>query len=211
MHAFLISFCSIAGLHFLVLVSPGPDFILNTKNALLYCRKTAVCTALGTTLGTTVHLSYCIVAIQLVADYSDTVFMIFKHVGGAYLVYMGIKSLLKKQDFVQETAQILAKSASLDPRKAMRQGFLCDILNPKVGLFFISLFTLVIEPDTPLWQQIVYAVWMSLVTFLWFYFMACSITHPAVRKHLYHVQPFLMKFLGGLLCVLGITLLLLPM
>lgn len=202
MQSFFLTFSTIASLHFLAMASPGPDFAMVTRNALLYPRREAVYTALGIALGTAVHITYCVLGLALIIMQSTLIFNLLKYLGAAYLIYIGIKSLTATR---QPTKGDSAKSNvhMISIFEAIRQGFFCNLLNPKATLFFLGLFTLAIGPGTPLWQQGIFAIWMIVVSFIWFAWMACFITRPGVRHKLHRIQPMIVKTLGVLLIVLG--------
>ncbi|WP_283119081.1 LysE family transporter [Neisseria sp. GT4A_CT1] len=67
-------------------------------------------------------------------------------------------------------------------RKTIWRGVLCNVLNPKAVVYMLSLFTVVLSPDTPMWQMGVYGVWMALMLFVWFSLVALMLSAPAVSK-----------------------------
>src|SRR5471030_649289 len=83
----LISIC------FIGMVSPGPDFLLVTKNALLYPRRQALATALGVVSGCLFHASYCILGLAFIITQSIMLYTTIKYAGACYLIYLGIKGL----------------------------------------------------------------------------------------------------------------------
>lgn len=207
MQTFFVSFITVASLQFLALISPGPDFAIVTRNALLYPRREAIYTALGVTLGLSIHISYCLFGLVFVISQSLLIFAILKYLGAAYLIYIGIKSWRTKIQAPEDNDSPTTNLTNISSSQAIRQGFLCNLLNPKASLFFIGLFALVIKPSTPLWQQSIYGIWMILVTFAWFSFVACFITQPHTRHKLHKIQPLAVKILGALLILMGTALL----
>ena len=137
---------SILLIHFLAVISPGPDFFMAIKNSLTYSRKIGIFTAVGFGLGIGVHVFYSIAGVALLISESIVIFSIIKYLGVAYLLYIGVKSLLAKPTYLQIEKQKHKKEVT--PIKAIFQGFLTNVLNPKATLFFLSLFTLVITPET---------------------------------------------------------------
>ena|SRR5258708_39313724 len=88
---------TVAGVHFLALLSPGPDFILITRNSLLYSRRTGIFSAIGLGLGIIVHITYSLIGIGLIISKSILLFSFMKYLGAGYLFYIGYKSLRAKQ------------------------------------------------------------------------------------------------------------------
>lgn len=207
MHAFFLSFITVASLQFLALVAPGPDFVLVTRNALLYPREVAIYTAFGIALGLSVHISYCIFGLAIVITHALWIFHILKYLGAIYLIYIGIKSWCAATPLPSDQNEIKKNATTLTRLQAFYQGILCNLLNPKAGLFFLGLFTLVIKPSTPLWQQGIYGVWMVLVTATWFSYVVYWITRSSTRQKIYRIQPLVIKILGGLLVLMGVVLL----
>lgn len=203
---FLYTFFTIASLHFLGLVTPGPDFALVTNNALLYPRREAIFTALGIAVGISVHVTYCILGLALVIASSHVIFNIIKYLGAAYLIYLGIKIWLPHKNQSIEAKEGAKPSPTLSAWKAFKEGLLCNLLNPKATLFILGLFTLVIKPTTPWWERTFYGGWMVLSTFLWFAFISYAMTHPQVRAKVLHIQPIALKVMGVLLVLFGLEL-----
>lgn len=204
--SFLLPFLTVALLHFLAVVSPGPDFAILIKTALTQSRKTAIFTAAGIALGVSIHATYCILGLAIVIAKSVILFNVFKYLGAAYFIYIGIQGLLNKTVANKANITLTTGAEASSNIVAMKKGFLCNVLNPKATLFFLGLFTLVVNPDTPLFIQGLYGVEMIFITFLWFSFLAIVITHPHIKTRLVRIQHYITKFMGGLLVLFGIKL-----
>ena len=89
---------------------------------------------------------------------------------------------------------------------AVRQGFVCNLLNPKAILFFWSLFSVIISSTTPFWLQSAMALEMMFVNFWWFAFVAYVATHPKLRKPLSRFQVWATRLMGIVLIYFGIEL-----
>lgn len=189
-------------IHFLALISPGPDFIMCVRNSLTYSRKTGIWTAVGFGAGISIHIFYCLAGLALVISQSIVVFNAIKLLGAAYLVYIGIKSILSKSSKIEIHAQ--HKKADISALEAIKIGFLTNALNPKATLFFLSLFTLVISPETPGTTLAILSTIMVLDTILWFSLVATFMTQQKVRSLFEKYQDTFNKTLGGLLVALGI-------
>lgn len=197
-------FLTVAFLQLLAVMAPGPDFALTLKNAILYPRKIALLTALGVALGILVHTTYCIFGLAVVIASSKQLFNLIKIIGSGYLIYIGVQSFLAKDP---KQTQHFSKAIELNTWKALRQGFLCNVLNPKAGLFFLGLFTLVVKPTTPIAVQFAYCVEMVVVTFAWFGTIVLLLQHRTVQVKLVRAQHYIMKILGVLLILFGVRLL----
>jgi RhtB (resistance to homoserine/threonine) family protein len=193
---------TVAFIHLLGAMSPGPDFVMITRNSLVYSRRTGIYSAIGLGFGVLLHVFYSIIGIGLIISQSIVLFTIIKYIGAAYLVYLGYKSLTSKSSKLSLTTEEQKKD--LSKWQAIRIGFLTNIFNPKVTLFFFSLFTLVISPQTPLGIKIFMGLEMMIVTSLWFAFVAYIVSHNFVKSRFEKVQHFAEKFIGVVLILLGL-------
>ncbi len=200
---------AICGLHTLALISPGPDFLLALKNSLTYSRRTGIYTAVGFALGIATHLLYCVTGLAFVISRSILLFSVIKYLGAAYLVYIGIKSLMSKPS-QQPTAlgeinhQI--KKPDITPFQAIKSGYLTNLLNPKATLFMLSIFTLVIKPETPIAVLIAGSAYMILATAAWFSLVAVFFSQKRIQNVYRRFEKAISRTFGGLLMLLGIRL-----
>ena len=199
---YLPIFLTVALAHFLAVISPGPDFVMITRNSLIYSRRTGIYSAIGLGLGILVHVTYSLVGIGLLISKSILLFNTIKLLGAAYLIYIGYKSLTSKSSktdvIVGDQRKDISKLA------AVRIGFITNVTNPKATLFFLSLFTLVVTPSTPSFIKILMGAEMSIVTSMWFILVAYLASHHVVKSRISGIQHFAEKFIGVVLIALGI-------
>lgn len=193
---------TVALLHLLAAISPGPDFIMTIRNSIKYSRKTGIYTAIGIGIGISVHLFYCIAGLALIISKSILLFNVIKLLGAGYLIYIGIKSIFSKSSKIEIKEEI--KKEDIAPLSAIKIGFLTNILNPKATLFFLSLFTIVISPETPAYILGIISTIMIINTILWFSFVAILFTQSKIRSIFSKFQNAFNKSLGTLLIALGI-------
>lgn len=193
---------TVALVHLLAVISPGPDFIMITRNSLIYSRRTGIYTAIGLGLGILVHVTYSLVGIGLLISQSILLFNIIKYLGAAYLIYIGYKSLTSKSADLHLQSQ--EHKTDISRLNAVKIGFITNVTNPKATLFFLSLFTLVINPNTPFAVKLFMGAEMSIVTALWFILVAYLISHHLIKNRINKVQRWAEKFIGVILIALGI-------
>ena len=189
----------------LAAMSPGPDFIIVTRNSLLYSRHAGRYTAVGIGLGLLVHVAYAIVGIGYIISRSLILFSTIKLCGAAYLIYLGVCSLRSKND-AHPTQNISTEQKIPHHLEALKIGFLTNVLNPKASLFIVSMFTQIIKPTTPFQIQILYGTETAFITLIWFVFLATAITHTSINEYLRHFQRHLSKIMGVVLIALGIKI-----
>ena len=137
----------------LLIVTPGPDTALVTRNALLAGRRAASFTILGIGAGSVIWALASVLGIAVLLERSVVAFTICKFAGAAYLGYLGLRSLFASfQGNKQADATTLApQAAQLGERVAFRQGLLNNLFNPKAGAIFATALPQFISPgDTPL-------------------------------------------------------------
>ncbi len=193
---------TVAFVHLLALISPGPDFIMILRNSLVYSRKTGIYSAIGLGFGILVHVTYSLVGIGLLIANSIVLFNIIKFLGAGYLIYIGYKSLTSKSSNINLENQKHKKDIS--KLKALRMGFITNATNPKATLFFLSLFTLVINPNTPIFIKLFMGAEMAVVTSLWFIFVAFLVSHRFIKNQVNKIQHYSEKLIGIVLIGLGI-------
>lgn len=86
------------------------------------------------------------------------------------------------------------------------QGFLTNGLNPKATLFFLALFTVVIDPQTPLAIQIVYGGYLAVATFVWFAMLSLFLGHRAVRDRMLELGIWFERGMGVVLVALALQI-----
>lgn len=185
-------------------MSPGPDFIMTIKNTISYSRKTGIFTAIGLGLGIMVHITYSLAGIGVLIANSVILFNAMKYLGAAYLIYIGIRSILTEKAYTTEDLETESEQTDISPGKAIKIGFLTNVLNPKATLYFLSLFTLVISPDTPATIMTILSMIMVLSTMSWFSFVAIFLSQKSIRSIFDRFQNVFNKTFGGLLVLLGL-------
>jgi RhtB (resistance to homoserine/threonine) family protein len=199
-HLALIGTVTVA--HLLAVISPGPDFLMAVRNSLACSRRAGIWTAVGFGLGIAVHIAYSLAGLALVISKSVLLFNGIKLLGALYLVYIGIRSLLSRAAPLEVSPE--ARRDDLSALAALRMGFLTNVLNPKATLFFLSLFTLVISPDTPSPVLAVISVILVLNTILWFSLVSVFMTQERIRAGFGRWQNAFNRTLGGLLIAIGV-------
>lgn len=193
-------FLTVALVHLLAVASPGPDFAVMLRQALCQSRKNALLTAIGIGAGILVHVCYSLLGIGLLIQQSVLLFSILKVMGALYLTWIAIQCLRARAGGIHvETSPQISQSGL----SALRLGFLTNALNPKATLFFVSLFSVVISPGTPIALQAGYGLYMALATGLWFAMVGTFFTLPQVRRGFNRFGHWLDRLMGGVLLVLA--------
>ncbi|MFD9739725.1 LysE family translocator [Umezawaea sp. NPDC059074] len=126
-----------------IAIVPGPDFVLVTGNAVRGTRLGAV-TALGVVCGLLVHGALATLGLSALVVAVPTALLVIKAVGAVYLAYVGVMTLRAARN-----GTLAANPKAMSGRTAFFRGFLCDLLNPKVMLTFLSLLPQAMDPTAP--------------------------------------------------------------
>ena len=130
-------------------LTPGPDVLYIVSSALKTGVRAGVVAALGIVSGCFVHVFAAALGVGALLATSATAFSVLKWAGAAYLMWMGIKLLLAKGGgSAVVPAGVSAEAVSVDLWRVFRQGFLTNVLNPKVALFFLAFVPQFIAPGT---------------------------------------------------------------
>ncbi|MEX0759796.1 MAG: LysE family translocator [Tistlia sp.] len=191
----------VAGITVLVMVSPGPDMVIVLRNTLLGGRVAGLKTSAGVLAGNLVHIAYCAVGVGWLISQSILAFAALKYAGAAYLIYLGVRSLLAAGGDapLEETPK-----PAVAGRTWFVQGFLNNILNPKGTLFYLGVFTLVITPQTSApTVLLLVAIMMAISATFWLGFV-CTLDLGIVRTTLLRCRSAVERLFGGLLIFLGL-------
>ncbi len=201
----LSQFISLGIIALLGAMSPGADFVLVTRNSFVYSRKVGIFTAIGIGLGVLVHVFYTLAGIGLIISQSIILFSLIKYLGAAYLIYIGWNSLwAKKQKAIDKSAETLETKKIISPLKAIGMGVGTNALNPKVTLFFLSLFVQFISPGTPLGIQIALGLETALIIGVWFILVALMFSNDWLKVKIRKSGHWFERIMGGALILLGI-------
>ena len=194
----------ISSIHLLAAASPGPDFVLVSQQTLNNGKKAGLMCSIGIALGLSVHIIYSAFGLAAVIANSANMLWFIKIAAAAYLIYLGVKGLKAKPKSQVETASI-AKSYSA--KKSIAVGFLCNVLNPKAPIYFVSLFTVVLSPNMPLYEIAIYGIWMMVIQFFWFVLVVVVLSRPAINNRFKLSGHWIDRVLGGAMIALGVKVL----
>jgi RhtB (resistance to homoserine/threonine) family protein len=147
----LLPFLTVAAI---VIVTPGVDMALVTKNALFHGRRSALATAAGINLGILFWTVAAAAGLAAVIAASQTAFTAIKLGGALYLIYLGLRALRASWTRDPRSAQAL-RPAPISSKVAFRQGLFSNVLNPKIAVFFTSLLPQFVDPSGAATLQLV--------------------------------------------------------
>ncbi len=202
----LALFLLVASTHFAALLSPGPDFFLLLRNALLKGRGQADGCAVGIALANLLSMLLVLVALQALTGQQAWIWQALQWLGGAYFIWLGITALLARRQLQLSEAAGLATAGAW--RSGLREGLLASSLNPKLPIFYAGLFGLLRDAAMPDWALALCVLWMTLVVLGWDLLLIRLLAQERWRNWLRRHVSRLDRLCGALLLVLGVCLLL---
>ncbi len=173
---------------------PGPDFSIVTRNSVVFGRRTGVFMALGIGIGISFHIAYTIAGFGAIALAQPLILLGLQILGAGYLLYLAYDIITadNDSDLLNKTSDDAPHvTAQLSDFSAFKRGFLTNVLNPKVTMFFLAIFTTIVSTETSLITQVFYGVWIIIVTAGWFIFVATFFSNTIIRdKFLKNKRPF---------------------
>jgi RhtB (resistance to homoserine/threonine) family protein len=142
MHANITAFAGVAAL---VILAPGPDTALVTKNALRHGRRAALATSFGVVSGLIAWTLAAALGIAAIVRASETAFTVLKLVGAAYLIYLGVQALRASRRGHGADMPV-GDGLPQQTSRAYRQGLLSNLANPKIAAFFTGFLPQFIAP-----------------------------------------------------------------
>ena len=186
---------------------PGPDMAYMLARTVAQGRRAGVVAAIGINVGAYVHVLAAVFGLSAVLATSATAFTIVKTAGAGYLIWIGLRMLLARPGPSSDRSPEAARMS--DPR-IFWEGFLCDVLNPKVAIFFLAFLPQFVEVDSArsvTHQLLVLGVTVNVVAVVMniaLVFVASAATN-ALRKRTRAVQ-WLDRSAGALFIALGLRL-----
>lgn len=191
----------------LMTVSPGADTLLVVRNVLRGGRRDGVVTALGICSGLYVHALLSALGISVLLLHSATAYTALKIAGAVYLVWLGLQSLRSAAAELPQATAASAQAARVPSWRSWREGFITNVLNPKVIVFYLALLPQFIGADDPVLAKSLLLtaihvvegiVWFAIVSFL------------VDRSRSFFLRPLLRRWIDGLcgafLVALGLRL-----
>ena len=208
MNVFDARFLAYLAVAAVLIVTPGPDTALVTRNALRAGRRTATFTALGIGVGSVVWALASVFGIAALLAVSATAFTIWKIVGATYLGYLGLRSLIAVfRPGAQRVAMpLVAPTRRFGASVAFRQGLLSNLLNPKAGAIFATALPQFITPgDTPA-RLIVMLVAYEAILLGWLTLYGSLISRAGQSRFATRIRTGLQGLTGVVLLALGVRL-----
>ena len=141
-------------------LTPGNDMLYVIARSTSQGSKAGIISSLGIMAGCMVHIIAAMAGLSAILASSSIAFDVIKFIGAAYLIYLGIRSIISKK----QSLEIKRDIKKLSYQRIFWQGFLTNVLNPKVALFFLAFLPQFIDvsKQNTAWQILFLGVWFDV-------------------------------------------------
>ncbi|GHA62810.1 LysE family translocator [Photobacterium aphoticum] len=178
-------------------MSPGPSLAVVAKHSLSGGRLHGVVTSIAHAMGVGVYALMTLLGLALVLKQSPLLFDVITYAGAGYLAYLGVNALRSKGGVAAKLAA--GKPSSL--WEAARDGAMISLLNPKLALFFLALFSQFVAVGTEFSSRAIIVATPLLVDGLWYTLIAIVLSNPRVLEKL-RSKAMLIDRLSGVVLIL---------
>jgi RhtB (resistance to homoserine/threonine) family protein len=196
------------GIAALVIVAPGPDTVLVTKNALMHGRRAALATSLGVNTGLLIWTVAAALGVAAVVRESAVAFTVLKLVGAVYLVWLGLQALrAARRHAAPEALHAVRQSPRVGALLGYRQGLLSNLANPKIAVFFTGLLPQFVSAGKPILEPfLLLGGLFVLMTVVWLSGYALVAARASAVLGRPRVRAALDRVTGVVLVGLGVRL-----
>ncbi len=199
-------FVALGGVVLLAAMSPGPDFAIVTRNAMVSGRRAGMACGAGIAVGVFAWAVVTALGIVGLLAASAVAFTAVKLVGAGYLVVLGVRALLAARRGEYDSAEHVPGARATSAPAAFRQGIVTNLLNPKVAVFFVALLPQFLPASATAADHLLLAGVAAGVTLTWFTVLAGVVS--ALRRLLTgnRVRRGIDALMGTLLVGLGVRM-----
>ena len=182
-------------------VSPGPSMVVVMNNALFKNRFHGILTSLGHGFGIGLYALFAVLGIALIIKTNLFVFNGIKFISIIFLIYLGVKSIISKSklDF--------GKYNLNDGIASFSQGVSISLLNPKIFIWFIAIYSQFMSVDNDLFFNTVLVLTAAIVDALWYITLTLLVTSKIALDFIKNKNGLLQKFVGIIFIAIGLLLL----
>jgi RhtB (resistance to homoserine/threonine) family protein len=191
----------------LLIILPGPDTAIATRNTVTVGTSGGFKTMFGTCCALLIHTSAAVFGLSAIIVKSALLFSIFKYVGAVYLVYLGFKTLWGLRNKQVAAAAETPVKSKYEHQSCFKQGFLTNLLNPKVAVFFLTFLPQFVNPGNDTFLPfLIMGMTYTVLTALWFVFYIYLLNQISAFMKKPRTQAIFEGITGTVLIGFGIKL-----
>jgi len=180
-------------------MSPGPSLALIIRNSININRMSGIMASIAHGLGICVYATVTVIVLEFIQKNSETIFFVIQICGSIFLIILGLIFVLKKNNESQnDTYQIYSSSFA--------QGFIIAIINPKILIWFIAIYSQFIDINGGLIDKTILVLTPSIIDAIWYSLVAILVTGYGLKEILNKRKFLIQKIIGILLIFIAFSL-----
>lgn len=203
MTASLITLVTIGLVQLLAVISPGPSFLITAQTAVARSRLDGIKIAFGLGAGTIVWASAALLGLNALFRLHQWLFVGMKVAGALFLLWIAYQ-IFRHADAPVEMGEGNGEAMRRNP---FVRGFLTQISNPKVAVFFGSIFVAMLPQDVPMWMMLALIAIVTTNEIVWYVLVALCFGSPPVRRFYIGAKKWIDRVTGLFLGALSLRIL----
>ena len=199
------SLITLAGVHLLAVASPGPGFLSVVQTSVRNPRRIMLLHVLGMGLASATWACGAAFGLQEVLVRAAGVYRLLQLAGGLYLAWIGIQAWRHSGE-TMHAISASAGPAHLRPMQALRRGYATNIANPKVMVFYVSIFTAILRPEMPAWVRFVAIAIMLVDNMMWYGGVGFLLSSPGAQAAYGRAKTAIDRTAGTVMLLFGLRL-----
>ena len=201
--SYLPHLLALAGVWVLVVMSPGPDFVVTMSRA-TGSRRAGLAAAAGITLGTAIWASASAAGAGIVLARYQWAAEAVRYLGAGYLAWLGLRMILHSGRAVPDAGADAGERRGTGA--AWRAGLLADLGNPKAAVFWTGLFAAVLPAAAPVTVRATAVALVVAIAAAWYSAVACAFSLELITRRYRRAKKWIDRVTGGVLTGLAATL-----
>ena len=180
-------------------MSPGPSLALIIRNSINFNRTSGIVASIAHGLGICLYATVTVIVLEFILRNSELIFFVIQICGSLFLIILGLIFVFKKNNENQiETYRINSSSFA--------QGFIIAIINPKILIWFIAIYSQFIDINASLLNKTILVLTPSIIDAIWYSLVAILVTGYGLKEILNKKKFIIQKIIGGLLILIAFSL-----
>ena len=182
-------------------MSPGPSMVVVINNAIFKNRFHGILTSIGHGIGISMYALFAVLGIALIIKTNLLIFNGIKFVSIIFLIYLGMKSIISKNNLDFEKNNLNGGIASFS------QGISISLLNPKIFIWFVAIYSQFMSIDNDMFFNAILVLTAGIVDAIWYITLTLLVTSKIALDFIKNKTVFLQKFVGSVFIAIGFLLL----
>ena len=184
-------------------MSPGPSLALVIRNNISYNRLAGIMTSIGHGLGIAIYATMAVFGLGLILQTNQSLFLLIQVLGLIFLFFLGVLFIFQKN-----SGEVIDKNNDQKQINSFFQGFLIAIINPKILIWFMAIYSQFISVEANMTFNIILISTASIIDATWYIIISLIITSYGVKNFLIDKKDLIQKITGFILLIISIILLL---